>query len=122
LSVYIEYPYLLAPDFLKEVDELKFREEYGKITLLDWEENELEDIEGIIQSGNINIDSSSAMRRTATLSFVVAEDTLSYTDAVSKIAINKKIKLAVGIKNTLTQFLNYDILWFPQGMFVINAV
>ena len=62
------------------------------------------------------------MRRTATLSFVVAEDTLSYTDAVSKIAINKKIKLAVGIKNTLTQFLNYGILWFPQGMFVINAV
>ena len=122
MSVYIEYPYLLAPDFLKEVDELKFREEYGKITLLDWEENELEDIEGIIQSGNINIDSSSAMRRTATLSFVVAEDTLSYTDAVSKIAINKKIKLAVGIKNTLTQFLNYGILWFPQGMFVINAV
>ena len=122
MSSYIEYPYLNDENFLKEVDEMRLRTEYCKIVLLDWEENELEEIQGLIQSGNINIDNSSSIRRTASLSFFCPEEELDYKKASSKIAINKKVKIFVGIKNTLTKYIDFPILWFPLGFFVMTSV
>lgn len=120
MSVYAEYPYLNDENFLKEVDELKFREEYAKIVLLNWKEEELEEIQGIIQSGNVNIDNSSSIRRTASLSMFCPEEELDYKKANSKISINKKVKVFVGIRNTLTKYIEFPILWFPIGVLVIT--
>ena len=50
------YPYLQDSDFLKRMDLLHLTEQYAKITILDWQENPIQDIEGIVTGGNINLD------------------------------------------------------------------
>ena len=50
------YPYLQDSNFLKQMDLQHLQEQYVKITVLDWQERELQNIEGIITGGNINID------------------------------------------------------------------
>lgn len=50
------YPYLSDSDFLKKMDKLHLTEQYVKITILDWQENPIQDIQGIITGGNINLD------------------------------------------------------------------
>ena len=122
-SVYTQYAYLNDEKFLKEVDELKMRLEYARFTLLSWDnEDDLEEIQGYIQSGNINIDNSSALRRTATLSVVVPEYELSYKTISYKFSLNKKLRLEIGLKNTFNKYVGYDILWFPLGVFVITGI
>lgn len=50
------YPYLQDNDFLKQMDLLHLQEQYVKITVLDWQERELQDIQGIVTGGNLNLD------------------------------------------------------------------
>lgn len=50
------YSYLQDSDFLKEMDSLHLTEQYAKITILDWQENPIQDIQGIVTGGNINLD------------------------------------------------------------------
>lgn len=50
------YPYLQDSNFLKQMDLQHLQEQYVKITVLDWQERELQNIEGVITGGNINID------------------------------------------------------------------
>lgn len=50
------YPYLQDSNFLKQMDLQHLQEQYAKITVLDWQERELQNIEGVITGGNINID------------------------------------------------------------------
>ena len=46
------YEYLNDETFLKLLDSLQIRENTIRITVLDWEENPLENIEGLVISGN----------------------------------------------------------------------
>ena len=67
-SLYLQRPYLLNDDFLKKVDKLHLKEEYARISLLDWDsENPREEIDGLIIGGSFNFDASSSMRRTGSL-------------------------------------------------------
>ena len=116
------YKYLKDEVFLKKLDSLHIRENIIKITVLDWEENPINDIEGLVSSGNININGDSAIRRTAQLSLFIPSSEVDYTNAASLISINKKIKLEIGIKNTLNKYTDYDILWFPLGLYVVSSV
>ena len=50
-----KYIYLNDSDFLQEIDELPIKEQFVKITILDWNENPIQDIQGKVISGNINI-------------------------------------------------------------------
>ena len=52
----LNFPYLQDSDFLKEMDLLHLSEQYAKITILDWKENPIQDIQGIVTGGNINLD------------------------------------------------------------------
>lgn len=52
----VSYSYLQDSDFLKEMDSLHLTEQYAKITILDWQENPIQDIQGIVTGGNINLD------------------------------------------------------------------
>jgi hypothetical protein len=38
------YPYLNDSSFLKTIDELQIKEQFVKITILDWNENPVQDI------------------------------------------------------------------------------
>ena len=47
------YEYLKDADFLKELDFSHLKEQYAKITVLDWLENPIQDIQGIVTGGSI---------------------------------------------------------------------
>lgn len=113
------YPYLKDKNFLKEMDELINKEQFVKITVLDWNENPIQDIQGYTTGGSLNLDGSSAVRRTGNLSFVVDEPTNDFTRIEQLLTINKKIELQIGYTNTTTKYTDYPIIWYPQGVFVI---
>ena len=114
------YEYLKDADFLKELDFSHLKEQYAKITVLDWLENPIQDIQGIVTGGSINIDGNSSIRRTCTLSVYVHEDSyVGVTNIDNLISMNKKIDLEIGIKNTTKKYTQYPIIWFPQGIFVM---
>lgn len=117
----VQYPYLKDEDFLKIVDNQHIQEQFAKITVLDWLENPIKDIQGIITGGNLNINGQSSIRRTCNLNVYIHEEEYArVTDIDNLFSLNKKIKLEIGLKNTTNQYTNYDILWFPQGVFVVT--
>ena len=66
--------FLSDTHFLSQLDRLPVKEEYVRITVLDWRENPIQEIQGIVINGNVNLDGNSSMRRTASLT-VFAEQT-----------------------------------------------
>ena len=106
-----KYDYLTDADFLKYVDSLHLKEQYAKITLLDWEENPIKDIQGIITGGNISLDGRSAIRRTINISvYVDNSDIIGVTDIDNLFSINKKMKLEIGYVNTTDRYKQYEML------------
>ena len=122
MSLIADYPYLFNSDFLLEIDKMRIKTQYIKITLLTWNEDVIEEIQSQTISGNLNLDGNSAIRRTANLSLFIPEQEADYVNAASQLSINKKIKLEIGIKNTLNKYIDYDILWFPLGIFVVAGI
>lgn len=117
------YKYLTDIDFLNTIYKEKIKTLYTKITLLDWNtEVPIQDIQGLVKSGNLNLDGSSAIRRTMNLSFVVSDEQSDLNSLRRILTINKKFKVEVGYKNTFDNFTQYtkeDIIWFPLGVFVL---
>jgi hypothetical protein len=66
----------------------------------------------------VNIDGASAVRRTCSLTIISREDKFKFSDY--SWGYNTKFKLEIGIENTVD--FNYpDIIWFPQGIFIITS-
>ena len=57
-------------EFLRKLDSLHEREVYARIELMTFDELPIETIEGKITTGSINIDGSSAVRRSCSLTMV----------------------------------------------------
>ena len=113
------YEYLNDTEFLQELTKSKIKQQYVKIIVLDWKGNTIEQITGRALGGSINVDGTSAMRRTASIQ-LIADDTINkLTNIDNLISLNKKVKIAIGIKNITNKYLEYPIFWFPQGQFVI---
>lgn len=121
---------LIDSNFLKLLDEYKEREIYARIIALSFDENPLEQIEGRVTAGSINIDGASAVRRTCTLS-LVAQD-LDINEFYW--GLKNKFKLEIGMRNTIKHIIcnantgeiwgdkyPQDIIWFPQGIYAITA-
>ena len=116
------YVYLNDSDFLEKINSDRQQTQYVKITLLDWEENPIEEIQGLTTGGSINLNGDSAVRRTCNLSmYVYKENYMRITDPNNMISINKKVFLEVGLKNNTDKYTDYDIIWQPQGVYVITA-
>ena len=113
------YPYLKDDVFLLQMDNLPVKEQYTKITVLDWKENPIEEIQGKVNSGSLNFDGNSAVRRTGNISMTVGAETLDGTTIEKLLTINKKISIDVGFKNTTNQYLDYPIRWYPLGIYVL---
>lgn len=117
----ISYSYLNDSSFLKEFDKQKIKEQYIKITALDFiSEMELEDVEGKVISGNLNL-SDGAVRRNGNLTMIADDITIDLKNLNSIIAINKKIKIEIGFTNKTGYYNDYDKIWFPLGIFVITS-
>lgn len=114
-----KYSYLYDSNFLKQVDLQKNKEQLAKITVLDWAENPIQDITGIVTGGNLNIDGSSAVRRTCNLNIYIKDTENNITNINHFLSLNKKVKVEIGFKNTTKKYLDYEIIWFPIGTYVI---
>lgn len=82
---------------------------YIQVILLDWQENEIEKIEGRCTSGSISIDGNSAVRRTCNLSMVIPLNEQISADW----GISKKIKVLIKIGKTAE--------WINEGLYVITS-
>ena len=56
--------------FLKEIDKMRIKEQYVKITVLNFLEKPIQEIQGRVTGGNVNLDGNSAIRRTSNISLV----------------------------------------------------
>ena len=115
------FSYLKDSSFLKKFDEIKLKEQYVKLIVLTFDEKPIQQIQGKLIGGSINLDGSSAMRRTGNLTMVADEYENDLTDTKHLLSINKKIEVLIGFTNTTDQYQDYPILWFPQGIYVIIA-
>ena len=114
------YDYLSDENFLKELDVARLKDQYVRITVLNWKDEPIKDIQGIVTGGNLNLDGKSSVRRTCNLSVYIDETELTrVTDVDNLFSINKKIYLEIGYKNTTKQYQEYPIIWYPQGTFVM---
>ena len=114
----VNYPYLNDSNFLETIDTMKVSEKYVKITALNWDETPIKEIQGIVNGGSINIDGSSSVRRTINLTSSFGANV---TDINSIFSINKKIFIEIGYLNKTKKYLDYPIIWFPQGVFIISS-
>lgn len=106
---------LIDKIFLKKLDEFPLRVIYAKIIALDNNEYPREEIQGRATGGSVNLDGTSAIRRSCSLTLLA--DDLDLRDYYW--GLNNKFKLEIGMKNFIDA--NYpEIIWFPQGVYIIT--
>ena len=108
---------------LSSIDGILNQRQYVKITLLNWDEEPIQEIQGEIVSGEITKDGSSSARRVGNLSLNVNGGEYDLESLEINYAINKKVFIELGIKNEtgIEEWSDYDILWFPQGVFIFSS-
>ena len=106
----------LDRDFLKLLDEQNQKEIYAKIISFDFNDNPIEEIQGIITGGNISIDGASSSRRTCSLQIIASEVNIHEYYW----GLKTKFKLYIGVTNNIDSSYE-DIIWFPQGMYLISS-
>lgn len=108
-------------NFLKTIDNFVNQKQYVRLTLLNWNEEPLKEIQGVIASGSLSKDGSSSIRRTCSLTASIDSGEYDIENMSYDFAINKKIFIEIGVENHSNQFLDYPTLWFPQGVFFIAS-
>lgn len=103
-------------DFLYNLNQDRHKEIYAKIISLSFDEKPLEQIEGRVTSGSINIDGTSTVRRTCNLT-LIAKD-VNITDFYW--GVSNKFTLEIGLKNNIDKEYP-NIIWFKQGIYVITS-
>ncbi len=84
-----------------------------------FDEKPIQQIRGKITGGSFTIDGSSGMRRTGNLTMIADDYQNDLTDTKHLLSINKKIEVLIGFVNTTDEYTEYQMLWFPQGVYVI---
>lgn len=101
------------PTFLEQLDKNRHRNIYVRITLLTFDEKPIEFIEGKATGGSVNIDGTSCLRRTCSLTMVTPNlDTNMYY-----LGLERKFKLEIGLENNIDDSYP-NIIWFKQGIFI----
>ena len=90
------------------------RQLFIKIEIIDTKNNVVAEVSGRAISGNYNIDSSSSVRRTCSVTFCLEENFLPKENSV--FWINKKFKLYTGLKKIDENY----IYWFNKGVYAIK--
>ena len=136
---------LLDKNFIELLDKHNQREVYAKIVCLTLDELPVEEISGKVSQGSLNIDGTSAIRRTCSLTIVSDNININeyYWSFTTKFKLYLGLKVPDYIRNQHEQttlpfadeytdgiFLNGeltypyeyypDIVWFPQGVFLIT--
>lgn len=115
------YPYLKDIDFLNKIYGQHNKTTYVTITVLDWKERPVKEIQGKVISGSISVNGSSSTRRTANLSVYIQKADELYQNIDSLFSINKKISIETGVRNGFRHqglYSSYPIIWFPFGVYI----
>lgn len=120
-----KYPYLKDINFLNQIYGQHNKTTYALVTILDWQERKLQDVQGKVISASISVNGDSSVRRTANVSIKILDSNELYTNSDSLFAINKKVYLELGLKNNLAHlqqnfYPDYPIIYFPFGTFIIQ--
>lgn len=91
------------------------REIFIKISLLNSSNIKIDEIQGVVLDGSINITTNSPIRRTCDLSLLVTDSSFLIGED-KKIWINKRVRVEIGIKSIITD----EIVWFNKGIYCIN--
>ena len=94
-------------EFLKELFGAKERTVYVRVTALTHDEKPIEYIEGKATGGSINVDGTSRVRRTCSLTLVANEVNINDFNW----GLKNKFKLEVGLQNKINSKYP-DIIWF----------
>jgi outer membrane receptor for ferrienterochelin and colicin len=102
--------------FLEQLDLYPHKTVYAKIIALTLDEKPVEEITGKVTAGTINVDGSSAVRRTCNLTL------LAYNTKVTDYywGLTNKFKLQVGVENLIDKRYP-NIIWFNQGIYAITS-
>ena len=104
------------------MDNIKIRDQFIKIIILNWAEQPIEEIQGRATGGSINLNGNSSIRRTANINILIDSDNADITNVKNSLSISKKVKLEIGLKNYSNQYTDYPIIWYPLGVYVISNV
>ena len=118
-----QYPYLNDISFLNQIYGQHNKTQYVKITVLDWHERVIQEVQGRVTSASMSVNGDSSVRRTANLSIKILNNDELYANSDSLFTINKKIFIELGIKNNfahLNQYKDYPTIWFPFGVMIIQ--
>lgn len=115
------FPYLKDSSFLERFDKIKLKEQFVKLIVLDFNQTPIQQIQGKVISGSFNLDGSSSMRRTGNINLVADDFENNLTDTKHLLSINKKIEVLIGFTNNTGEYQQYDMIWFPQGIYLIIA-
>ena len=107
---------MLDEEFLRELDQYPHKFLWAKIISLNKDEYPLDEITGKITSGSVNVDGTSVMRRTCSMT-MVAED-VKINDYYW--GLKTKFKFFIGVENLINP--EYPgIIWFNEGTFVLTS-
>lgn len=104
--------------FLNQFDHFPIKSVNVRLTAFSPSDEIKETIIGRITGGSINIDGSSAIRRTCNLSLIVLDNDKLQTEYW---AYNTEIKIEIGLNNYVNQNTYEDIIWFNMGRYVITS-
>ena len=106
-----QYTYSNDKEFLSKIDALRIKEQWVKITLLEYDsEIPLKSIEGEITSGSLTKTGDSAVRRTCSLTCAVDAFKYKVDDIRASYSISKKIYLELGITNDTSDYPDEKII------------
>jgi hypothetical protein len=77
----------------------------------------VEEISGLVTQGTINVDGTSAVRRSCNLTMTLEKDH-KFTNHLW--SLESKIKLYTGLKNNIDNKYP-DIIWIPQGLYLLTS-
>ena len=107
---------MLDEEFLRELDQYPHKFLWAKIISLNMDEYPLEEITGKVTSGSVNVDGSSSVRRTCSLSMVAQDVNINEFYW----GLKTKFRFYIGVENWINSEYP-DIIWFNQGMFMITS-
>jgi hypothetical protein len=111
---------LLNQNFLKQLYNETHRVTYIKITSFAFSGAPMETLEGVVTGGSINLDRKSAVRRSLSVTMVANIDQFNIISR-AQWSLETKIKVWIGLKNTI-DIVNYpEIVYFPMGEYYLTS-
>ena len=105
------YEYLTDFNFLEKINLQRLKNYYIKITLLDWEEQPIQEIQGMATGGSLSINGDSSVRRTCSLSMIVKDEEYAHITNINNLfSLNKKFYLEVGYENRTDKYKEYPVI------------